>query len=99
MKFRTKFVSNSSTSSFVIYGIEVPYNEFSFNYDRDKFTHVIKNNKVIVGKLLSSGNGDTNAILDDASFSQDNFKLFAEEIAHEFNSLTKEIKLFMGTVE
>jgi len=57
MKIRTGYVSNSSSTSFVIVGFETPYSEFNFNaFPKDPlFTYVIKDSTVIAGIMLARG--------------------------------------------
>ena len=106
MKFRNGFVSNSSSSSFVILGFKLETSglsdeESDKQYDkicelRDQGKALTDDGRAFIGKILSvdsDGCGDLN----NDEFSLTSLVEESVKIANEHNVGIEEIKLYMGT--
>jgi len=106
MRVRQSFVSNSSSSSFVILGAEVAGNRPEFDklvseyYESDKLQNKfylihLDNGNYIIGKLLADGEDQ----IDETTTTIKELKKMADDIAKDLSKIgiTDEIKLLTGT--
>jgi len=93
MKIRSGFVSNSSSSSFVVVGIKEPIE----NVDMDTVDGVYLDHEgaFILGTHVTRE--DDSGHLDDAELSAAELIKMMEDVADEFGVPASEVKLYMGT--
>jgi hypothetical protein len=97
MKTRTGFVSNSSSSSFIILGVKITSEEAETKLrpsDYDAFDVIYDDDQVYCGDLIQNSDGD---YLENGSRAlgdlRSNFK--AQTAAHKLD--IKDVKLYYGT--
>lgn len=104
MKIRKGFVSNSSSSSFVMYGFTITEKELNrvypdrdYFYDEEDFDTVNADGRYGVGKLLAESDGDS-GYLDDFEFNPYNAEsIKIQNALKKFNKTEKNLRIFGGT--
>ena len=100
MKIRTKFVSNSSSTAFIVLGF-IPTDEEASNfpdgyYELDRYMYDTANKNPIIGKILATYSDHELWPHGSKSLSLQELVDEANRIGREFNVNARRVKLFYG---
>lgn len=103
MKIRNGFVSNSSTSSFVIVGVKLTKKEYKDKFGNDAYTSIEEAeldcvwDENIVGKFLACTSSDDYEI-EEKEYTFAELQTVAEEVSNELSVPLDQVKVYTGVM-